>query len=276
MISCLILTYNEASNIGDCIASIPWRDDIQVLDSLSTDLTREIAESAGAHVTTRPFDNYASQRNFGLKMPFASDWIVMIDADERITPDLAAEIEALLGNAAEDVCMLLVRRKDIFLGRWLRRTSGYPTWFARVFRKGTVHVAREINEEYFTSGTNAYLRGHLIHFPLNKGVEWWFERHNRYSTLESRTLALERLQRPVALKDILSFDALKRRAALKQALYRLPFRPFIIFLYLYIVRLGFLDGKPGYLFAQMRMAYEVMIDAKTGELIRSEQEGNAK
>jgi glycosyltransferase involved in cell wall biosynthesis len=262
-VSVLILTLNEAVNIAACIASLPWRDDVHVLDSQSVDATCEIAESAGASVHIRAFTNYADQRNYGFGLPFINDWIVVLDADERMTPELAAEIELQVKSASSRITMFRVRRKDMFMGRWLRRASGYPTWFPRIFRRGRVQVAREINEEYVTDGEIGHLQGHLIHHPFGKGLEHWFERHNRYSSMEARTLAAERTDRYFRLRDVLSGDAGVRRSALKQLAYRLPGRPFIVFIYLYIIRLGFLDGYPGLQFAMMRMAYEIMIDAKS-------------
>lgn len=261
-ISVLILTLNEAVNIADCIASLPWRYDVHVLDSLSTDDTLKIAEQTGAKVHLRPFTNYAEQRNYGFELPFAYEWIVVLDADERMTPELAQEIEASIESAEVDHTMYRVRRKDMFMGRWLRRASGYPTWFPRVFRRGQVRVEREINEEYVTSGTVGQLNGHLIHYPFSKGLEYWFERHNRYSSMEALTLTKERSDRVWSAAQIFDSDVSKRRAALKQLGYRLPGRPVLFFIYLYFVRLGFLDGYPGFQYANMRMAYEIMIDTK--------------
>ena len=262
MISVLILTYNEEVNIAACLASLPWRSDVHVLDSASTDRTREIATGLGARVTVRPFTNYSDQRNAGLALPFANEWIVMLDADERMTEELAAEIEQrIVGKAGEVAGMFLVRRKDMFLGRWLRRSSGYPTWFCRVVRRGRVRVEREINEVYVTDGGTERLRGHIEHYPFAKGMEWWFARHNSYSTAEAR-LMLAGEKRSLRLVDIAASDPARRRAALKTLAYRMPGRPFLVFLYLYVVRLGFLDGYPGYRFATMRLAYEIMIDAK--------------
>jgi len=160
--------------------------------------------------------------------------------------------------------MLRVRRKDIFMGRWLRRSSGYPTWFPRVFRKGAVRVARTINETYETDGRAEHLEGHLEHFPFNKGMDWWFERHNHYSTAEARLLIGEMQEAEVGsgIVGLFSRDVAKRRASLKALAYRIPGRPFVAFLYLYVVRGGFMDGEAGYRFASMRLAYEIMIDAK--------------
>jgi len=268
MISALILTYNEEANIADCVASLPWRQDVHVLDSVSSDKTVEIALRLGAKVTPRAFTNYAEQRNAGLALPFANEWIVMLDADERMTPELAREIDTALSQVGIDVAMYRVRRKDMFMGRWLRRSSGYPTWFPRLMRKGRVRVEREINEAYVANGATRELAGHIEHYPFNKGLDWWFARHNSYSTAEARLLSADDTKRWRFI-DCFSRDPGRRRAGLKGLAYSLPGRPLLIFLYLYIVRLGFLDGHPGYRFATMRLAYEIMIDAKADELRRT-------
>lgn len=261
-ISVLILTLDEAANIAACIESLPWRDDVHVLDSESRDATREVAAASGAHVHVRRFDNYAAQRNAGLALPFKHEWIVSLDADERMTTELAREIEARIAAADGALAMLQVRRKDMLMERWLKRASGYPTWFARVFRKGRVTVAREVNEEYIADGRTERLEGHIIHHPFAKGMEWWFDRHNRYSTLEAATLVAERRSRPIDLHSLSGRDPAARRATLKQIAYRLPGRPYLVFLHLYVLRGGFLDGRAGFHYANMRLAYEIMIDAK--------------
>jgi glycosyltransferase involved in cell wall biosynthesis len=261
MLSALILTFNEEANLAACIASLPWRDDVHVLDSNSADATRTIAETLGARVSVRTFDGYASQRNAGLSLPFKHEWIVMLDADERMTPELAGELEAAIATARPRDAMFRVRRKDMFMDKWLRRSSGYPTWFPRVLRRGRVHVEREINEVYVPDGRVRNLRGHILHYPFNKGVDWWFERHNRYSSAEAELLVRGEAQSG-SLAKALSSDPSERRAALKALAYRMPGRPFLVFLYLYLLRGGFLDGAAGHTYATMRMAYELMIDAK--------------
>ena len=261
MISVLILTLDEEVNIAACLDALPWRDDVWVLDSGSRDETVALARAKGANVVVREFTDYADQRNAGFALPFAHDWLVMLDADERMTPELAAQIEALV-RAPGDATMACARRRDIFLGRWLKRSSGYPTWFARVFRRGTSRVERAINERYVTTGETAYLTEHLVHFPFNKGVDWWFERHNRYSSMEAIRLTRESRDEPVEWSSLVSADPARRRQAAKRLAYLLPGRPFLVFLYLYVLRFGFLDGRAGLAYASMRMAYEIMIDAK--------------
>jgi glycosyltransferase involved in cell wall biosynthesis len=273
-VSVLILTLNEEINLGDCIESCAWSDDIVVFDSMSTDRSREIARAKGARVVERAFDNYAAQRNAALTtVVYKNPWVLMVDADERIPAELAAEIAAATSRVGADVALFRMRRKDFFMGKWLRRSSGYPSWFGRLVRVGRVRVEREVNEEYLAEGRIEHLQGHLHHYPFNKGVTYWFERHNRYSSMEA--LAKVDLQRhPVPLRRMFSLDPIVRRRALKHLVYRLPLRPPIIFLYLYFVRLGLFDGRAGFYFSGMRAVYELLIDLKAIE-IRRRQRGGA-
>lgn len=267
-ISVVILTFNEEVNLRECILSVRWSDDIVVYDSISTDQTTEIASQYGARVFQRNFDNYASQRNAALKeVNYKYDWILMLDCDERITPNLRDEMNSAATLENNPVTLYRVRRKDMFMGKWIRHSSGYPTWFARLLRKGHVTVLREINEEYQTDGNQGQLQEHMLHYPFNKGMAYWFERHNRYSSMEALALSQER-QVPLRCKNLFSTDPVIRRKFLKQLAYRLPGRPLLVFFYLYLVRLGFLDGIPGLNYSVMRSIYEYMIDLKIRELSR--------
>jgi hypothetical protein len=157
-----------------------------------------------------------------------------------------------------------MRRKDMFLGRWLRRSSGYPTWFGRLMRVGRVRIEREVNEEYIADGDVIHLHSHLIHYPFNKGISYWIERHNRYSTLEALATIRSRAD-PISVRRLLSPDPVARRRTLKQIAYRLPLRPSIVFCYWYFLRMGFLDGRAGYIYSRMRASYERLIDLKVLE-----------
>ncbi len=263
--SVLILTWNEETNITDCIASCVGCDDIVVFDSLSTDRTCDMARAHGARVIQRRFDDYASQRNAALtEVPFKNPWVLMLDADERLTPALRAEIDSRVASAPADLAQLRFRRKDYFLGRWLAHASGYPTWFGRLVRIGRVHVHRAINEEYVADGRVEHLQEHVHHLPFNKGVSYWVERHNRYSSMES----LEKLAlagRPVGWPALLGRDPVDRRRALKRLLYRTPGRPWLMFIALYVLRGGFLDGYAGFTYCRLRALYEYLIDLKALE-----------
>jgi len=267
-VSVVILTLNEEINLADCIDSCAWCDDIVVFDSLSRDGTQEIARAKGVRLFERPFDNYAAQRNAALyTVAYKNPWVLLVDADERVPANFAAEIEGAVAGAKDDVAMFRMRRKDYFLGKWLRHSSGYPTWFGRLMRLGRARVEREINEEYIADGRIEHLAGHLHHYPFNKGVSYWFERHNKYSSME----AVEKMNLhsdKFTARALLGSDPIVRRRALKQLAYRLPMRPHIVFLYLYVIRLGILDGRAGFYFSQMRAAYEMLIDLKVLEIKR--------
>ncbi len=266
-VSALIITLNEELNIARCISSLNWCADIVVLDAHSTDKTAEIAESFGARVFLRPFDDYASQRNFGLnKIEYKNPWVLMVDADEVVPQKLVEELEIELANTSNNICLYRLRRKDFFFGRWIKRSSGYPTWFGRLVRVGRVRVERAINEEYITDGDILLLQSHLYHYPFNKGISAWIEKHNRYSTLEAELLS-RRSQSDIRWSDLFSTDPANRRRTLKMLIYKLPGRPMIIFLALYIFRGGFLDGRAGLIFCILRSYYEFMINCKMLEII---------
>ena len=271
MVSVLILTFNEETNLPDCLESVGFSDDIVVFDSYSTDRTADIAKEYGTRVVYRKFDNYAAHRNAALgEIEYRYPWVLMIDADERVPRDLKEEISGLVDSLDSDATLYRVRRKDFFWGRWLKHSSGYPTWFGRLVKVGTVNVEREINEEYHTHGTIYHLRRHLIHRPFNKGIAAWLDKHNRYSSMEADVFAGE-VRGSLRFRDAFSTDPVNRRRFLKQVAFRMPCRPLLTFCYLYFIRMGFLDGKQGLAYCRLRMMYEYMINLKTKELRRHEK-----
>jgi glycosyltransferase involved in cell wall biosynthesis len=270
MISVVILTRDEEATLSECLDSVHWCNDIVVFDSFSTDQTVAVARARGVRIVQRKFDGYASQRNAALELDFKHRWVLMLDADERVPADLHQEMQTRLETATATETLFRMRRKDFFLGRWLKRSSGYPTWFGRLMRIGHVRVERDINEEYHTAGQVGSLQSHLHHYPFAKGIQFWIERHNRYSTMEATALAAERA-RPISFSGLFASDPVVRRKVAKQVLYRLPFRPVIVLGYLLFIRGGLLDGRPGISFAVLRAMYEHMIDLKTAELRRHQR-----
>ncbi|WP_040281392.1 glycosyltransferase family 2 protein [Psychroserpens damuponensis] len=267
MISAVILTYNEENILEKCLEALNFVDTIIVFDSYSTDKTLDIAQSFNATIIQRKFDNYASQRNAALAtVSKTCDWILMVDADEIVTSNLKAEILKTVSIDNKNT-MYRVRRKDMFQDKWIKQSSGYPTWFPRLFKNGCVTVAREINEEYITTGSEGLLHEHLIHYPFNKGLTWWFDKHNRYSEMEAQKMIGE-IKEPLHIKNLFSKDPTLKRKAQKRLSYRLPFRPTIVFIAFYVLRGGFLNGKAGYTFCKLRKTYEWMIDTKFKELKR--------
>lgn len=265
--SVLILTLNEELNLAGCLESVRWCDDVVVLDSFSDDSTVEIAGKYGARVVRRAFDDYAGQRNHALQeISFRHPWVLMLDADERVPVELQREMQAAIGAAEPRVAMFRMRRKDHLFGRWIRGSSGYPTWFGRLMRIGKVRVERAINEEYHTDGEVRELEAHLNHFPFNKGFAAWIEKHDRYSTMEAGLRLAGHA--PTRAGDFFSADATVRRRALKQTLYRMPGRPLLVFIALYFFRGGLIEGRAGLTFSLLRAWYEYMIDCKFFELQR--------
>ncbi|MEJ0005137.1 MAG: glycosyltransferase family 2 protein [Steroidobacteraceae bacterium] len=269
-VSVLILTLDEEVNIEGCLAAVRWSDDVVVLDSGSTDGTASLVARAGARLVLREFDNYAGQRNFGLRhIPWRHPWVLMLDADERVPDDLAREITAGVSGAHEEVCLMRMRRKDFLFGTWIRGSGGYPTWFPRLARHERVWVERPINEEYKTNGQVIALQGHLYHYPFNKGIAAWIAKHNRYSTLEAELhFAGGAAAGRTRLAELFAGDPLARRRALKSVVYRMPFRPFIVFLAGYVLKGGFLEGRAGLTFSLLRSWYEHLINLKIAELRR--------
>lgn len=268
--SVLILTLNEECNIPQCVSSVSWCDDVVVFDSGSTDRTAELSEKLGARVFYHKFDNYAAQRNAALtEVPYKHPWVLMLDADECTEDALVPELAGTIRNSPPTTALFRLRRKDYFLDRWIKSSSGYPTWFARVMKVGFVQFQREVHEDAVAQGQVGMLRGFLTHQPFSKGIGDWFDRHNRYSLMEAN-LRMTKQERP-PFGAIFSGDASQRRRLFKAVAYCLPLRPYLVFLYLYVGRLGLLEGKPGMIYCILRGIYEFMIDVKTRELRRQKK-----
>lgn len=268
-ISVLILTLDEEQNLPRCLQSVSWSDDIVILDSYSSDRTLDIARSFGARIFQRRFDNELSHRAASLQLPFKHSWVFNPDADEVTPPELRDEIveRATTGGSER---AFRVRFKNMFMGRWIRHSSLYPTWIVRLFQPEFLSFDRCVNLRYIIDGPEGRLQNHLLHYSFNKGFEAWMNKHNRYSSGEAREL-IATLDSPANISGLLRADPVARRRALKELSFRLPARPMLRFLYMYILRCGFLDGAPGYHYCRLLSAYEHMISLKAIELRRRSQ-----
>lgn len=264
-ISVLILTRNEALDLPGCLQSVVWSDDVHVLDSFSDDETVAIAGAAGARVTQRPFVGYASQRNAGLELPFAHEWVLLLDADERIPPELATEMRQFVANATADVAAARFRRRDIWWGRWLRHAQLSP-FFIRLVRCGRARYEREVNEVVLIDGAVRDLKSHFDHFPFSKGLDHWINKHNTYSRMEAELIWRGATPQPSLRIAFFGSDFNQRRVHQKALFYRLPARPLVRFLYLLLVRRAFFDGWLGVRYALLQAIYEYFIVLKTSEL----------
>jgi hypothetical protein len=270
MISILILTKNEEQDLPGCLESVRWSDDIHVYDSYSTDGTVEIAKAAGAKVTQRAFDNWSAHQNWGLKnIPFKYPWVYYGDADERMTLELVASVRGAVQSPGANVAFR-VQRRDFFLGRWLMHVTASP-FNIRLFRPEKMRYERVVNPVSIPDGPVGELSGYFDHFPFSKGTRHWLEKHNSYSTLEAQQIVSNRAARnSFSIREaFLAKDRNERRYHQKELFYRMPARPLVKFMLLYVAKRGFLDGSAGFTYAALQSIYEYMIVLKTRELAAS-------
>ena len=267
-ISVLILTKNEEQDLPACLASVAWSDDIHVFDSHSTDATQQIVRDAGAHLHTRIFDDYATHRNAAFDLEFNHPWVFLLDADERPTPELSAEMQRVVLEAPANTAGFRLRRRDFLFGTWLKHAQISP-FYIRLVRLGRARYTRAINEVLGVDGPVAELTQPLDHFPFSKGIAAWVAKHNTYSTMEAELIVRrEGLQRPTLRAALTHPDFHTRRLHQKALFYRMPARPLIKWCYMMFVRGAILDGAAGVTYATLQALYEYLIVLKTKELRR--------
>ena len=274
-ISVLVLTYNEELHIERCIKSLlPFAKEIFIVDSYSTDRTVEIAESLGAKVYQNKWpENHAIQFQWGLEnCPIETEWIMKMDADEYILPELANEIKAKLNTLSDDVSGIYIKRRVFFLDRWIKYGGYYPVWLLRIWRRGKGQMEQRWMDEHIklSSGNTVYFDNDLVD-DNKSGLTAWTAKHNNYATREAID-ALNKIYNFVE-DDIeegkLFGTGVERKRWLRQKYDNLPLfiRPIIYFHYRYFVKLGFLDGKPGFIWHFLQgFWYRFYIDAKIYEI----------
>lgn len=266
MVSILILTLNEEKNIARCLESVSWADDIVVLDSHSTDRTVEIARQYGARVFYRPFDNWSAHQNWANEnIDFKHKWVYYSDADEVVSPELARELREIASRPEGGHVAYRVRYKNFFLGKWIRFAGGYPIWVLRFFQPDRVRWERLVNPAPVVDGTVGFLDNHFLHFSFNKGFDAWFDKHNKYSMGEAMETIRSLKEDHFRFSSLLVRDPPARRRALKELSFRLPLRPVARFIHLYLLRLGFIDGKAGFHYCVLIAIYEYMVVLKVEE-----------
>ncbi|MBD2310472.1 glycosyltransferase family 2 protein [Desertifilum sp. FACHB-1129] len=267
MFSIYILTYNEEIDIAACIESASLSDDVIVVDSYSRDRTVEIASRYPIRVVQHQFESHGRQRTWMLKeVPAKHEWIYILEADERMTPELFAE--CLQAIESQDYVGYYVAERVMFMNRWIRHSTQYPRYQMRLLRPDRVwfsdygHTEREVYE-----GAVGFLKETYPHYTCSKGLSRWIEKHNRYSTDEA-TETLRQLENGSVDWQDLFFGKteVERRRALKDLSQRLPFRPLIRFVYMYLFLGGCLDGRPGLAWCTLQAFYEYLIVLKVWEL----------
>jgi len=252
-ITVLVLTRNEEVNIAECLRSLRWAAEVFVVDSFSTDRTAEIAERLGARVYSHAFEGYAKQRNWALThLPIAQNWILMLDADERIPDALACEIERTLNDPGSAKAGFYLTFRHRFMGRWLRHGGLYPTWVLRLFKRGAGRFEdRPMNEHLILDGPAGYLKQPFEHRD-RRPLSAWIIKHDRYAALQAQEYRGDQTGAfPESLPPrLLGPQAARKRWLRLHAWNRLPLllRPFLLFFRNYVLKAGFLDGKPGFIY----------------------------
>jgi glycosyltransferase involved in cell wall biosynthesis len=276
----VLLTLNEEVNLPACLASFAGLDcALYVVDSGSTDGTVALARAAGATVLEHPFETHTRQWAWALEhLPLATPWVLALDADQQLTPALRDEIATLFSreDALPEVAGFYLNRRQIFRGQWIRHGGYYPKYLLKLFRRDRVWFDLEdlVDHHFYVTGPTQQLRNDLL--EVNKkedDLSFWLAKHDRYAKL----LAQEEWrrwhgQRSTPVAPSLTGTPDQRTLWFKRVWWRCPryVRPVLYFLYRYIVRLGFLDGKEGFVFHFLQaLWFRLLIDVRLDELDRS-------
>lgn len=264
MISVIILTRNEETDLPRCLEALRWCDDLHLVDSGSTDRTVEIARSFGAHIYVNPFKSFGVQRNWSLEnCSLKHNWILFLDADEVASREFVANMFAAVKQAPDTVAGYYCCWKMIYEGQWLKRCDSFPKWQFRLLRKGAARFTDfgHGQKEADVRGTIEYLSTPYDHYALSKGIGPWVERHNRYASLE----AVERLTAPIKWREVFSPHGSRRNKALKPLVSRMPAWPLVRFFAMYVMKLGFLEKRAGFVYCANIAYYEFLIRIKMRE-----------
>lgn len=280
-VSVLIPTKNEEANLLACLESVARADEVWVVDSQSSDRSVEIAQAQGAHVVQFQFNGrWPKKKNWSLEhLSFRNPWVLIVDCDERIPSELWDEIAEAIQQ--DHYHGYYINRRVYFLGTWIRHGGKYPDWNLRLFRHGqgryeNLHTEEipntgdnEVHEHVILQGQVGYLRQDMDHIDF-RDLYHWLERHNRYSNWEARVYhnLLTGMHEDGTIGANLLGDAVQRKRFLKKIWVRLPSKPLLRFVLFYVLRLGFLDGKAGYIYARLLSQYEYQIGVKLYELQR--------
>jgi glycosyltransferase involved in cell wall biosynthesis len=283
MFSIYILTYNEEIEIAECIQSGLASDDIIIVDSFSTDNTIEIASRYPVRIIQHKFESHGKQRTWMLnEIDTKYEWVYILEADERMTPELFQECLELVkvdretSTECDRAIGYYVAERVMFMDKWIRHSTQYPRYQLRLFKKGKVwfddygHTEREVYD-----GRVEFLKQTYPHYTSGKGISRWIDKHNRYSTDEAWETIKQLEKGKVAWYDlVLGKSEVDRRRALKDLSLRLPFRPLVRWIYMYFILGGILDGKAGFAWCTLQAFYEYLILLKVEEISRKAEGRN--
>jgi glycosyltransferase involved in cell wall biosynthesis len=262
-VSVVVLTRDEEPNIRRCLASVAWANQAVVVDSGSTDDTVPIARSLGAEVIEQPWLGFSAQREFALRLQeLRNDWVYFVDADEWVSPQLASEIAAHM--QAPSCAGYAHRLRLVFQGTWIRHCGWYRgSWVVRlVDRRYTKYDGSPVGERACIDGPVHQLRNDIVDED-RKGLAAWLHKHVRYAQLEAQYRAA-RVPLPQRLRTLRSREDTRPliRVVLKDVIFPfVPAKPLALFVYMYLIRLGLLDGRVGLRFCSYHAWYEASVTA---------------
>src|SRR3984893_2963523 len=261
-VSVLLLTFNEAINLPRCLDALTWCDDIAIVDSGSTDETINIARARNVRVLNNPFQDFAAQRNFGLaEAGFRQPWVLHLDADEVVTPTFVERLLAL--QPSDGIDAFYIPSKLIMLDQSLPHAGIYPSYQVRLGRLGRLrfHQVGHGQREDMPRNRVGTFDEPYLHYSFSHGLKSWLKRHLEYAEAEANVLVNARRDKSIRIRELLSSDKVTRRRSVKLLAFLMPLsmRPLVRFIYVYIIRRGFLDGRAGFLYAFMLATYEAMI-----------------
>jgi glycosyltransferase involved in cell wall biosynthesis len=277
-VSLIVPCKNEEANIERCLNSVPWVAEAFIVDSQSTDQTAKIATDIGANVVQFKYEGgWPKKKNWALEnLPFENEWVLILDADECLPPEAEEEIRAIVEDQNEPNAGYWINRRYFFMGQALKHAY-FPNWNLRLFKHrlgryekiiegDTDSGDHEIHEHVVVEGSTGKMRVIMDHhaFPT---IESFVEKHNRYSNWEA---IVESTSKDEA--GSLQHKGVKGKRLLRRIFRKLPFRPTLRFLYVYIWQKGFLDGWPGYVFARLHGQYEFLSLVKAKEHSRRREE----
>lgn len=272
-ISVIILTYNEEKNIEECLKSVyDWAEEIFIVDSYSTDRTLEIARGYTDKIYQHPFKNFAQQRNWSQdNLPLKNDWLFHLDADERVSTELASELKEIFSSPI-DIDGFMATRKTIFQGKWIRHGGHYPVYHLRIFKKDKGRSEERLyDQNYIVNGKVLKLKADIVNI-INPDIRLWKMKHKQWAYLEAQEVLFNKNR---IMNIRLIGNPIERRNWFRYKIYyKLPLfiRPFIYFFYRYILRMGFLDGKQGLIFHFWQgFWYRLLVDLKIYELSANKQ-----
>lgn len=272
-ITAIVLAYNEALHLERCLKSIKGVcKDIVVVDSFSTDATKQIALANGARFVQNPWVNYATQFNWALEhVNIKTEWVLRIDADEYLSEDLTSNLIEQLPTLKPSIHGVMIKRLMYFMDKPLRKAGMYPIWHIKLWRNGKAFCEQQWMDERMklVSGEIAYIEGDLIDYNLNN-LTWWTNKHNSYATREAIDILnkIYNFSNQNNLKGKLLGTSEERRRWFKNRYLKLPLfiRPILFWIVRYIFQGGFLEGKRGFIWNILQCGwYRFLVDAKIYE-----------